>query len=72
LQGKKNEDFIKFIQKYSLVLCMGMEMGKKNITNLIIGLFKTITRAKKQDVLQKEVEDANESAKQKAPMLERL
>ncbi len=51
---------------------MGMEMGKKNITNLIIGLFKTITRAKKQDVLQKEVEDANESAKQKAPMLERL
>ncbi len=31
LQGKKNEDFIKFIQKYSLVLCMGVEMGKKKL-----------------------------------------
>jgi hypothetical protein len=25
---KKDENFIKFIPKYSLLLCMGMELGK--------------------------------------------
>jgi hypothetical protein len=43
---QKNEDFIKFIQKYSLVLCMGVEMGKKNITNLIIGFSKRLQEQK--------------------------
>jgi hypothetical protein len=29
LQSKKNENFIKFISKYNLTLCMGMEMSKE-------------------------------------------
>jgi hypothetical protein len=68
-KAKKNEDFIKFILKYNLVLCMGK--GKLQQT-LLIELFKTITRVKINDVLQKEVKDINESAKQKAPMFERV
>ncbi len=68
-KAKKNEDFIKFILKYNLVLCMGK--GKLQQT-LLIDLFKTITRVKINDVLQKEVKDINESAKQKAPMFERV
>ncbi len=66
-KAKKNEDFIKFIPKYNLVLCKGKEKLQQT---LLIGLFKTITRAKRKDVLQKEVKNINESAKQKAPMLE--
>jgi hypothetical protein len=31
LQGKKKLNPIKFIPKYSLVLCMGMEMGKEKL-----------------------------------------
>ncbi len=48
-------------------------MGKEKLKQtLLIGLFKTITRAKEKDVLQNEVEDINENAKQKAPMLVRV
>ncbi len=69
LQGKKIEDFIKFIPKYNLVLCMGTEKLQQT---LLIGLFKTITRAKRKDILLKEIEDINESAKQKTPMPKRV
>jgi hypothetical protein len=52
---------------------MGVEMGKEKLQQtLLTGLFKIITREKIKDVLHKEVEDINESAKQKAPMLEKV
>ncbi len=48
-------------------------MGKGKLQQtLLIDLFKTITRVKINDVLQKEVKDISESAKQKAPMFERV
>jgi len=51
-KNKKNEDFLKFIQKYSLVLCMGVEWVKKPITNLT-GLFKTIIKEKNKMLCRK-------------------
>jgi len=64
LQGKKNEDFIKFIPKYSLVLCMGVEMGKEKLQQILpTFLFNMITRVEREDDLHKEVEDINENVK---------
>ncbi len=49
---QKNENFIKFMSKYNLTLCMGMEMSKEKLQlTLLIGLFKTITRAQREDAL---------------------
>jgi hypothetical protein len=49
---KKYENFIKFISKYNLTLCMGMEMSKeKQQQTLLTGLFKTIKRAQKEHAL---------------------
>lgn len=48
-------------------------MGKEKLQQtLLIGVFKIITRVERKDVLHKEVEDINESAKQKALMLEKV
>jgi len=48
---------------------MGVEMGKEKLKKtLLTSLFKRITRAEREDALQKEIEDINENAKQKTPM----
>jgi len=73
LQGKKDEDSIKLIPICNFILCMGVEIGKEKLwQTLLTSLLKKITRAKRKDVLQKEVEDINEITKQKAPMPERV
>jgi hypothetical protein len=49
---QKNENFTKFISKYSLVLCMGMKMGKVKLQQTLLpNLFKTITIIEREDVL---------------------
>ncbi len=51
---------------------MGMELGKEKLQQtLFTSLFKTIIRVKREDVLQKEVEEINEIAKQKISKLKR-
>ncbi len=48
-------------------------MGKEKLQQtLFTNLFKTITRAKREDVLQKEVKDINESVKQKTLMRKKV
>jgi len=49
---RQKKKIIKFIQKYSLVLCMGVEWVKKTITNLT-SLFKTIIKEKKKMLCRK-------------------
>jgi hypothetical protein len=45
---QKNEEFIKFIPKYSLVLCMGVEMGKEKLQQILpTFLFNMITRVER-------------------------
>ncbi len=69
---QKNQDSIKCIPKYSLILCMGMEMYIKKLQQtLLTNLFKTIIRIEKR-CFAKKVEGFNESAEQKTPMLERV
>jgi hypothetical protein len=52
LQNIKNEIFIKIIPKYSLVLCIGMKMGKEKLQQTLFpNLFKTITIIEREDVL---------------------
>ncbi len=48
---------------------MGKEMLQQT---LLTGVFKIITGAERKDVLHKEVEDINASAKEKTPMLEKV
>jgi hypothetical protein len=49
---------------------MEVEMGKEKLQQtLLTSLFKIITR---KDVLHKEVENINESAKQKVPTLKKV